>query len=233
MFTMNLLSIATSSGQTSIGFSFGGAVFAEALDDAGPGSSGRLLPILKDKMAAVGAKLADFAAVVVDVGPGGFTSIRVGCSLAQGIAFASGVPVYPVCSLDVVAADEPEDKVLAVVDARMGEVYWAEYDRDDVGRLIRHSLGVCAPDALPPHVLQVAVVCGSGVEVYSDLLGRLARPGCALRSGRIPTAVALLDYFHRRHDELSALDPALLQPLYVRNKVAQTVAERRAQGRAN
>ena len=147
------------------------------------------------------------------------------CSVAQGLAVARGVAVAPVVSLDAVAHAEAADTVLALLDARMGEVYWARYRRDAAGLLQREAIGVCAPDALTVPDGVSWSVCGAGFAEYRDqfapdLLARLDEGDiCAL-----PDAAKLLRWCAAHRPE--AVAPEALAPCYVRDKVALTTAER-------
>jgi tRNA threonylcarbamoyl adenosine modification protein YeaZ len=94
----------------------------------------QLLPLVQRVLAAAGATASDITGVVVGVGPGPFTGLRVGVAAAITLAEALGVPVRGVCSLDVVAlawadrGDAPADGFVVAADARRKEVYWAAYD---------------------------------------------------------------------------------------------------------
>lgn len=94
----------------------------------------QLLPLVQRVLAAAGATVADLTGIVVGVGPGPFTGLRVGVAAAATLAEALGIPVRGVCSLDVVAiewaarGDVPANGFAVVADARRKEVYWAAYD---------------------------------------------------------------------------------------------------------
>ena len=101
---------------------------------AGTSSSQGLLPIAAALLDAAGLHWSELDAIAFGSGPGGFTGLRVACGIAQGLAFAHATPVVPVDSLAALAAvalaEHPQcDAVLALLDARMGEVYCAQYRR--------------------------------------------------------------------------------------------------------
>lgn len=104
----------------------------------------------------------DLKAVVVGVGPGPFTGLRVGIVTAATVAELVGAPVYPVCSLDAIAAQISARPLLVVTDARRREVYWARYDR--TGRVA--GPGVAAPSTLDAGR---ATVAGEGTQRYPQL----------------------------------------------------------------
>jgi len=88
-----------------------------------------LAPAIAKVVADAGATQRDLTGIVVGVGPGPYTGLRVGIVTAKVLAAALGIPVYGVCSLDVIAADVEGERAFAVAtDARRREVYWARYD---------------------------------------------------------------------------------------------------------
>ncbi|MCE1174646.1 MAG: tRNA (adenosine(37)-N6)-threonylcarbamoyltransferase complex dimerization subunit type 1 TsaB [Propionibacteriales bacterium] len=111
----------------------------------------QLLPLVQQVVAEAGVRLSELTGVVVGVGPGPFTGLRVGVAAAEVLAEALGVPVRGVCSLDVIArewADEGSAPVefVVVADARRKEVYWARYSGD--GQRVDGPF-VTAADAVP------------------------------------------------------------------------------------
>ena len=88
-----------------------------------------LTPHIQDALRAAGVRIGEVAAVVCGSGPGPFTGLRVGMVTAAAFGHALDLPVYPVCSLDAIAAEVPAgEPTLVVTDARRREVYWAKYD---------------------------------------------------------------------------------------------------------
>ncbi len=113
---------------------------------------------------------ADLDGVVVGVGPGPFTGLRVGIALAQSLAAGWGAPLHGVCSLDSLALRAAEGEVvtgefLAVTDARRREVYWASYENDDDGsRLVE------GPFVSPAADLPDLPAVGAGVSLFPEAL---------------------------------------------------------------
>jgi tRNA threonylcarbamoyladenosine biosynthesis protein TsaB len=157
--------------------------------------------------------------------------VRTACGIAQGLAFGAGLPVVPVVTLPAMAQACREQtgasEVLAVLDARMGEVYWAQYRyADGWQQVVAPTL--CAPaDVAPllPAAQSPLAACGNGFAAYAEVF-----------SGRDFAAAALVDIMPHASQvaRLAAIElaaghavaPADAQPLYLRNKIAFTSAER-------
>jgi tRNA threonylcarbamoyladenosine biosynthesis protein TsaB len=168
--------------------------------------------------------------IAASVGPGAFTGVRVSVAVAQGLAFGAGLPVVPVTTLEALAWAVMQHGVthaLACLDARMGEVYWGCFAADPANGLSASSPSrVSAPDgvALPLPCAHHGI--GRGFSAYPLLA---ALPGVIVDpEGRraLPDARAFVSLGALRLRAGGALDPADLSPLYLRDKVAQTEAER-------
>lgn len=198
--------------------------------EGGPTPSDRLIPVVFDLLAEHGLTLAALDAIALGVGPGAFTGLRLGCSVAQGFALATGLGIVPVGSLDVIAAAQSAPQVLVATDARMGETYVAGYLRGDDG-----YTAVGSPACLPPEAVRLPgagewLGVGTGFDRYPDRLlagePRLHRAA----AGLVPEAGALVRLAAASLRHAPALSPEHVALHYVRDKVAQTVAERLAQG---
>ena len=110
-------------------------------EEIGRGHAERILPMVQEVLTAAGVALKDVDAIAVGRGPGAFTGVRIGVSVAQGLAFGAGKRVVPVSNLAALAARVMQEQgaatVLACLDARMQEVYWGVYERDSA--LVRLS----------------------------------------------------------------------------------------------
>lgn len=221
---MNLLAFDTSTDTLCIAVQRGTALWQHR----GPGgaqSSAQLLPAIRRLMDEAGLAFPALDAIVFGRGPGAFTGLRTACAIAQGLAFGSHVPVLPVDTLLAVAesarAEHGCTDVVAVLDARMNEVYHAPYEwRDGVWHAVDEP-GLCAPEAL--RVPTGWSVAGNALAAYGERLAPEAKHLHAL-----PTAAALLRLAPTLLARHGGQPAAAALPLYVRDKVAQTTAERAA-----
>lgn len=229
---MNLLAFDTSTDHLSIAVQRG----AQRWQYSGPGgaqSSATLIPAILALLAQADVARTDIHTIVFGRGPGSFTGLRTACAIAQGWALGIGCPVLPVDTLVAVAEHARMrygcTAVLATLDARMNEVYHGVY-RWRQGRW--HSdgpIGLCAPHAVvvPPD----CVVVGNAYAVYGQRLA--AHNPCCTHHHALPTAYALLHIAQSMLAQGAVGVPAHeALPVYVRDKVAQTTAERQAQARS-
>ena len=122
-FSMTItLAIDTSTSRTSVGIIKDGALIWVGFRD-GATAHGRALPALVQE-AIIGRQVDE---VVVGMGPGPFTGLRIGIAFARSFALACNIPVRGICSLDAIAAQVNEKDFIVTVDARRKEVYWARY----------------------------------------------------------------------------------------------------------
>src|SRR5688572_30876365 len=133
---MRILALDTATEACSVALGIGD-VEIERYVEVGRGHAEQILPMIQELLAEGGVTLASLDAIAFGRGPGGFTGVRLAASVAQGLAFGSGVGVVPISDLAAVAhralADRPEAmRVLVVNDARMREVYWCAFRRQDV-----------------------------------------------------------------------------------------------------
>jgi tRNA threonylcarbamoyl adenosine modification protein YeaZ len=117
-----VLAIDTSTSRTSVAIIDGDTVLFSGYKD-GATAHGPSLPALVQE----GLAVSEVDEVVVGMGPGPFTGLRVGIAFAQSFALARQIPVRGVCSLDAIAAQINEPDFIVAVDARRKEVYWARY----------------------------------------------------------------------------------------------------------
>lgn len=195
---------------------------------AGEPSSATLLPAVAELLADAGVDMQAIDALAFGAGPGSFTGLRIACAVAQGLAYAVAVPLVPVNSLAAMAEASGEDCVMAVLDARMQEVYFGQFRRVAGELIATGAAGLAAPAAVP---LPDAgwTVCGNALAAYPVLRERFAVVG-KQRPEIIPTAAAVAVLGIRQLAAGGGIAAAAATPQYVRDKVALTVAERLAAG---
>lgn len=225
---MNLLAIETATEACSVALVHGETIIART-ELAPRRHAERVLPMADELLAEAGIGKHSLDAIAVGRGPGAFTGVRLAVSLAQGMAMALDRPVIPVSSLAALALEAPEDDaaILAVIDARMGEIYAACYRHDGKGGLIAlDEERVCAPDALVLPAADAWNVVGTGWATYRDTL--LARLGAEPRSADgncYPQARHVATLAVREFKAGRAVAPEQALPVYLRDKVALTLSE--------
>lgn len=228
---MRILAIETSSEHGSLALADDCEIDCVDLD-VGPAQSTTALGKLRGLLAGRGLAVSDVDAIAFGSGPGMFTGLRLGCGLAQGLAIGLVRPVLAVSSLEVLAHQADTEWVMAVTDARMGEVYGQGFRRGADG------LEACGePRCIPPERLELppGSACwrgvGNGFQVYrerfpAEVLRRIDIDASVLR----PHArdVALIARKRLARGESTPLSEVV--PQYVRDKVALTTRERLARG---
>ncbi|CAG0985689.1 partial tRNA threonylcarbamoyladenosine biosynthesis protein TsaB, partial [Gammaproteobacteria bacterium] len=151
---MKILALDTSTEFLSLAlWQDGGVAVREML--AGQKHSELVLPLVRELLDEAGLQRADLDGIAFGMGPGSFTGLRIGCGVAQGLAYGANLPVVGVCTLEALAQQAGADRVIACLDARMNEVYHAAYERAGDG-----WREVLAPGLYPPS--QMPVIEGSG-----------------------------------------------------------------------
>jgi tRNA threonylcarbamoyladenosine biosynthesis protein TsaB len=197
--------------------------------EGGARASASLLPAILGLLGDAGIAVADLDAIAFGRGPGAFTGLRTACSVAQGLAFGAGKRVLPIDSLLAVAEDARVDatplRVWALIDARMDQIYAAEYDYDGERWAVRVApfLTDCESLASRWRAEPPSAIAGNAIGAFG---ARLATGDATLFGDAAPTAHALLRLAEQAWTDGAAVDPALALPLYVRDKVADTEAER-------
>lgn len=193
-----------------------------------------ILPMVQQLLRDAGMALVDCDALAFGSGPGSFTGVRTACGIAQGLAFGAGLPLLPTVTLLALAQACHERSgaadVLAIIDARMGEVYWAQYRfGGDAGwqAVVEPTLSSAA-DVVP---VGTPVACGNGLKAYDqDFSGRAFFDGQWIDLVPHAEQVATLGAAAFARGEGVQADAA--EPLYLRNKVALTTRERMAKAEA-
>lgn len=191
------------------------------------------LPMLERLLHQAGIGAADLDAVAFGAGPGSFTGLRIACGIVQGLAFARDLPVLGISSFEAIAEEAGAPRVLACLDARMGEVYYSAMQHNASAELhpwleIEHPVCV-APARVSSPPGSGWIGCGSGFAVYGEALqGQLGESLASVRAEIRPGAVAIARLAGPRLVAGDGVDAALAAPFYLRNKVALTSQERTA-----
>jgi tRNA threonylcarbamoyladenosine biosynthesis protein TsaB len=212
------------------------AVGAEVWQHEGAGgalASATLLPVILELLARAGLKVRDLDAIAFGRGPGAFTGLRTACSVAQGLALGAARPVLPIDTLLAVAEDARAGAVAAslqvwvAMDARMGEIYAGQYAFANAGWQVLDAPMLTTPEALNQRWSEQApqAVAGSALAAFGE---RLRTRGAACFPAALPRAAGMIPLARALWAEGGAVDAALALPLYLRDKVAQTSAERAA-----
>jgi tRNA threonylcarbamoyladenosine biosynthesis protein TsaB len=217
-----LLAFDTSTEALSIAVRHGDLLL-EHSGTGGAQSSASLIPLIQQLLGAAGLSLRELDAIAFGRGPGSFTGLRTACSVAQGLGYGAGVRLLPIDTLHAVA-EEAHDRfgatrVVAVLDARMDQVYAAGYDFGVAWSASEAELlapeGVVLPEGW--------ALAGNAFAAYGERL-----PRAAARHEVLPTAAAMLRLAPALLAAGRTVAPAEAWPLYVRDKVAQTTEERAA-----
>lgn len=226
---MKLLALDTATEACSAALLIDGEVH-ERFEIAPRAHARLVLPMLDGLLAEAGLKPAQIDAIAFGRGPGSFTGVRIAASVAQGIAFAADLPVLPVSTLMALARDALQrtaaTQVLAAIDARMGEIYWAAYARDALG--VRNEPQALTEEQVAP-ANSIAVPAGTdwfgigtGWGEYEHALrahfvsGLIGIDATALPRAAHIARLAAVDFAAGR-----AVSAEQALPVYLRNQVVQ------------
>ena len=234
---MNLLALDTATEACSAALLIGADVI-ERSEIAPRRHAELILPMIEALLAEAGITRRQIDAIAVGRGPGAFTGVRLAISVAQGLALGLDVPVVPVSSLAALAQDAPADidaPILAVIDARMGEVYAGAFRRSANGLVTAigsESVGPASRLLVPQLAAlreQHWSIVGSGWDAYRDALSaQLPAPPAFADGGRFPQARAIARLAAPQLAAGRGVSAEFALPVYLRDKVALTLEEQRA-----
>ena len=232
-----ILAIDTSSAWCSVALSLGDDSPLFKHEPVSAGASQLLLPWVAELLAQADLSLQDLDAIAIGVGPGAFTGVRLGVAAVQGLAIARRIPVIPVASLDAIAAQLVHTKqfksarpkhIAVAIDARMDEIYWAQYQVMDYALPIRMGeIKLCKPEDL--QLQGIEYIAGNALKEYGDRLfskSNSTMPKSHLDPEMGVSALGVLECAKFQWAGNHQIDVHLLEPLYIRNKVALTTLER-------
>lgn len=223
---MKILAFDTSTELCSCALTCDGEVFLRERN-AGQSHSEILLPMIDSLLAENGLRVSALDAIAFGSGPGSFTGLRIACGVAQGLALGANLPVIAITSLLALAEGQGTRKVIACVDARMGEIYHAAYESEGDDWVCVAQPSLCRPDDSPQLSGENWSGCGSGFKVHGEALSRrYAGKLAAIDANALPHAREISSLALRRFARGEIADPASATPLYVRDKVALKSSER-------
>jgi tRNA threonylcarbamoyladenosine biosynthesis protein TsaB len=223
---VNLIALETSTECCSLAVARGAMLFERSFPGGGRNSE-LALPALGELLQQADLDMQAVEGIAYGAGPGSFTGLRIACGIAQGLALARSLPVAGIGTLLALAEACGDDKVIACLDARMGEVYHAAYCRRGGKWTEIHAPGLHKPGAVPQVEGGDWTGCGSGFRVHGAALaeryqGRISRTD----AGAMPSAVAVLRLALEVFSAGQGVDAAAAAPLYLRDKVALKTSER-------
>lgn len=220
-----ILAIETSAERASAALLRNGTLISREVEGVVTHSQ-TVLPMVQSLLGEAGIALAACDAIAYGAGPGSFTGVRTACGIAQGLAFGAERPVVPVVTLLALAQACQEQSgatdVLAIIDARMGEVYWAQYRYEQDWQIVVEPT-LSAPAQVAP--LGKVTACGNGLQAYAEAFQARdftvnAWPTLMPHASQVATLGA------RLFAQGAYVEAARAEPLYLRNKVALTTRER-------
>jgi tRNA threonylcarbamoyladenosine biosynthesis protein TsaB len=224
---MKFLALDTSTEACSVALALDGQILA--LDEVCPQQhSKRILPMVQQLLADAGISLHQLDGIIFGRGPGSFTGVRIGVSIAQGLAFGADLPVFGVSTLaamaQAAAVQQNATEVIAAIDARMAEVYIAAFTLDEAGLMQAITPEIAAKPAALPEVLTSlsftsrVLGVGTGWQTYSQALQQLA-PALIADSILYPSAQFMLPFASRAWQQQLFVSAEQAEPVYVRDEV--------------
>lgn len=182
-----------------------------------------ILPMVDSLLQEAGIEVAGLDAIAFGQGPGAFTGVRIAIGVVQGLAFAHDIPVIPVSSMAALAQQQAENhtNIAVAIDARMQEIYWGLFQRDNDGIMqLSGKEVVCAPASIELPAEADWFGLGSGWQTYAEILARRCDGRLTGYEGeRFPLAADVLTIAKQRFLQ-GATSPVLdAAPVYLRNKV--------------
>lgn len=221
---MNLLAVDTSTTSCSVALFSDHRLLAEVVYTAGKTHSRHLLAIIHEILSRCDCEPADVGGIAVTRGPGTFTGLRIGISTVKGLAVATGTPVVGVSSLAALAYPLAMMKrpVVAMIDARRGEVYHAIYNADTGVLESTTPVAVSPPETVAEKLPSNAILVGSGAVLYREVFqnrGVQVRFAEATAQVIRAASVGMLAMARFERQESDPIDT--LVPEYIRKSDAQ------------
>lgn len=230
---MKFLSLDTSTEYCSAALWLDGDIHASRVL-AGQTHSSLLLPMVDGLLADAGLSLRQLDGIAYGAGPGSFTGLRIACAVTQGLALGADLPVVGVSTLESIAQQTDAARVLTVLDARMAEVYWAAYERAESGWTCVLEPVLSVPELVGVPDARGWVGAGNGFAALDAILLPRLQPLLArILADVMPDAAAIAALAAPAFARGEGIDAALAAPVYLRDKVAMTIDERRLKKQAS
>lgn len=223
---MNLLAFDTSTEYLSLALIKGDASYVFE-KNAGQTHSQIILPQIEALLSQANLQLSDLNGLAFGAGPGSFTGVRIAAGVAQGLGLGANLPVLGVCTLLALAQTSGANKVIACLDARMGEVYHAAYEKVGEQWQTHAEPTVCKPEAVPALAGTGWTGAGSGWQAYTEsLVAVYGHQLLATQPACLPSAMAVIALTKADFAGGRAMPAGVALPIYIRNRVALKTAER-------
>jgi len=224
---LKILAFDTSTEYCSTALCLGDAGIVKKEIHADRQHSELLLPMIRETLSEAELQLSELDGLAFGAGPGSFTGLRIACGVAQGLAFATDLPVIGISTLEAIAQQNTDNRIIVALDARMGEIYLAAYRRQHSNWYPEIEPRLCKPVEATAVSDTGWVGCGSGFDVYPDQLREIYRHNLIeTHNGLYPHAHEIAQLAAMKGIEAFCTDPALAAPIYIRNKVALKESER-------
>ena len=226
---MQILAIDTSTEFLSLALWLDGRLLSRDIH-AGQTHSQQILPMLRELLDEAQVELKALDGIAFGAGPGSFTGLRIACGVAQGLAFGANLPVVAVSTLQALAQQSGADKVIACLDARMGEIYHAAYEKKNNEWIEVSTPALFKPEEAPKLNGNDWVGVGTGWLVYPDVLQAVyveqLREMPKPDHNSHPTAISIAELALPTFEAGLARPAHEAAPIYIRNKVALKMSER-------
>lgn len=221
------LAIETSTSACSVALKIDGATH-QLYEEGNNLHSKRLLAMVDELLKKYGVSFKQIELIAAGIGPGAFTGLRIGVGVTQGLAYSHNIPVLGVSSLQALAHSQtimPNEFLVAALDARMSEMYWAVF-RQNKSTLAHEAYCLSTPQkmSLRDEILQSSTIfVGNAWSIYSEQFSKQIS-GVLDKANVInllPQAVNLIEYVCSQKEELDLKNCFELSPLYIRNDIAK------------
>ncbi|MDO9752594.1 tRNA (adenosine(37)-N6)-threonylcarbamoyltransferase complex dimerization subunit type 1 TsaB [Glaesserella parasuis] len=183
----------------------------------------RILPMVDELLTQAGISVQQIEALAFGRGPGSFTGVRVGVGIAQGLALGAELPVVPVSNLLTMAEEAYQtlnvNSVIALIDARMNEVYFAQFERTEQGWQTQVAEQVCSPEKAiaQMQLIENTVVVGTGWAAYPQF--EQANLAVKVTEITLPSAKYMLSLAIEKVVQGKVQSAFDIEPVYLRNEV--------------